>query len=129
MTTRNLLIAGLVLILTACSGSAQNRIEVNSTQVQNMLRNDSKLVVLDVRTPGEFVQGHIKGAVNIDVNQTDAQERINKLDKNATYIVYCRTKNRSGVVVNHMAQNGFRKVYQMMDGITGWNMNGLPLEK
>jgi rhodanese-related sulfurtransferase len=87
------------------------------------------LIVLDVRTTDEFASGHIKGAINIDIHQPDAKDQINKLDHNAKYIVYCRTKNRSGIVVTHMLQNGFKNIYQMMDGIVGWNQNNLPLSK
>jgi rhodanese-related sulfurtransferase len=121
---KNILIAGL-LLLTTFFANAQGIKQINSPEAKTLLQQNNKIVVLDVRTPGEFVQGHIANAVNIDVNQSDAIERINKLDKNATYLVYCRTKNRSGVVVNYMIQNGFKVVYQIVDGIAGLSQNNL----
>jgi len=121
---KNILITGL-LLLTVLSLNAQGIKQINSPEAKILLQQNNKIVVLDVRTPGEFVQGHIANAVNIDVNQSDAIERINKLDKNATYLVYCRTKNRSGVVVNYMIQNGFKVVYQIVDGIAGLSQNNL----
>lgn len=129
MKTRILVLSGIFMILSACTSSAQKHFEVNSTDVAALLSKDPNVVVLDVRTAGEFNQGHIKGAINIDINQPDALNRINKLDKKASYLVYCRTKNRSGVAVNNMEQNGYKSIYQMMDGMNGWNMNGLPVEK
>lgn len=108
---------------------AQEKIDVTSKEVNSMVQKDNRFVVLDVRTPGEFSQGHIKGAVNIDINQPDALEKIGKLDKNATYIVYCRTKNRSGVAVNYMMKNDFSKIFHMTDGMVGWNQSKLPVER
>ncbi len=103
--------------------------EVNSKEVSTMLQKDKKLVVLDVRTADEFNEGHIKGAINIDIRQPDAFSKIDKLDHNAKYIVHCRTNHRSKIAVDHMVQSGFKTVYQMMDGSIGWFQNGLPVVK
>jgi phage shock protein E len=109
--------------------NAQKKIDVNSKEVSTMLQKDQKFIVLDVRTADEFKDGHIKGAINIDIKQPDALSKIDKLDHNAKYIVHCRTNHRSEIAVDHMIQNGFKNVYQMMDGITGWDQNNLPLSK
>lgn len=119
----------LIIFIAALSlqGMAQNVTPLTSVEAQKMITKDKKLVILDVRTPGEFSQGHVKGAVNIDVSQADAFDKYLKLDKNVTYIVICRTRNRSGVVTNYMSQKGFKAIYQVVDGIVGWNANNLPL--
>ena len=120
----------VVLILSSFTViEAQNKIEVNSKKVSKMIRKDKKLIVLDVRTADEFKEGHINGAINIDIRQPDALEKIDKLDRNAKYIVHCRTNHRSKIASDHMVQSGFKTVYQMMDGITGWNQNKLPVVK
>jgi rhodanese-related sulfurtransferase len=129
MKNRLYLLAALLLMLGGCTANSQGIKPINSTEVSELLQANKSLIILDVRTPEEYAQGHIKGAVNLDVHQPDAMDKIDKLDKNATYLVYCRTKNRSGVVANHMNDSGFKTVYQMMDGITGWNANLLPVEK
>jgi rhodanese-related sulfurtransferase len=116
-----LLLSSLVTI------SAQNKIEVNSKEVNTMLQKDKKLVVLDVRSADEFKEGHLQGAINIDIRQPDALSKIDKLNHNAQYIVHCRTSHRSKIAVDHMVQSGFKTIYQMMDGMTGWNQNGLPV--
>ncbi|HEY4784862.1 MAG TPA: rhodanese-like domain-containing protein [Bacteroidales bacterium] len=118
-----------LLFTSALAIDAQGKIETNSAEVNAMLNKDKKLVVLDVRTAEEFKEGHIKGAINIDIRQPDALARINKLDRNAKYIVHCRTNHRSKIAVDHMVQNGFKTVYQMMDGFNGWSMNRLPIVK
>jgi phage shock protein E len=124
------IIALLVLFTSiACSNNAQQIIPVTSTETLSLLEKEKDIIILDVRTPGEFSAGHLKNAINIDVHQPDALAQINKLDKKAKYLVYCRTKNRSGVVVNNMIQNGFKNVYQMTDGYSVWSSNGLPFTK
>ncbi len=101
---------------------------VYSKDVSKMMSGKTKYVLLDVRTPAEFNSGHIKGAINIDINQNDAYSKIDKLNTKAKYIVYCRTQNRSQVVGNYMISKGFKVVYKMQDGITGWVANGFPTE-
>lgn len=125
-----ILLPAIFLMLSSVLGiQAQNKVEVNSKQANVLLQKDKKIIVLDVRTPDEFNQGHIKGALNIDVYQSDAISKIDKLNKNAKYLVYCRTRNRSGFVVEHMMKNGFKNVYQMVDGFPGWEGNKFAYEK
>ena len=119
----------LLFLSTFAVLDAQTKKEVNSKQANTMLQKDSKLLVLDVRTPEEFKEGHIKGAINIDIRQEDAFSKIDKLNRNSKYLVYCRTNHRSGMAVDHMLKSGFKTVYQMMDGFPGWAANNLPSEK
>ena len=120
----------LILLISISSFlEAQTKKEVNSKVVSVMLQKGAKLVVLDVRTADEFKEGHIKGAINIDIRREDAFARIDKLNRNVPYIVYCRTNNRSGMAVDHMMKSGFKKVFQMMDGFPGWVDNKLPVQK
>lgn len=121
-----------VLFLLAGMGanlSAQTKAEVTSIEVDKLIKSNQKFIILDVRTPGEFQQGHLKGAINLDINSPETKPTIEKMDRDASYIVYCRTKNRSGVITNFMMESGFKNVWQMTDGIVGWNANNLPLEK
>ncbi len=103
--------------------------KISSTEVNAMLKKNHDFIVLDVRTADEFKAGHIKGAINIDIRQVDAFAKIDRLDRKAKYIVYCRTSNRSKTAVDHMAANGFMNVYHMIDGFIGWLQNKLPMEK
>lgn len=118
-----------VLIMMGTIANAQQVKQITSTEASKMLKADPKLVVLDVRTAEEFRAGHIKGAINIDIKQADALARIDKLDHKAKYIVHCRTHHRSQTAVDHMAQSGFKNVFQMSDGFSGWSQNGLPQVK
>ena len=128
MRTKSLIT--LVLLLSISIGVySQSITKVVSNDVNKLIKNNPEMVVLDVRTPMEYNQGHVKDAINIDISQPNFYDKILKLNKDKSYLVYCRTQNRSGVAVKYMTQNGFKNLYQMVDGISGWSINHLPLEK
>jgi len=129
MKTKMILPVLVLFLASFATVEAQNKIQVNSKEVKELLKKNKDLIIIDVRTPNEFNAGHLKGALNIDVNQYDATSKIDKLNRNARYIVYCRTSNRSGMAVQYMMQKGFKTVYQMMDGFPGWAANNFAYEK
>lgn len=66
--------------------------------------------LIDVRTPEEFADGHLKGATNVDFNGPDFAEKISELDKDGEYTLYCRSGRRSGLALEAMKAAGFTKV-------------------
>jgi rhodanese-related sulfurtransferase len=79
-------------------------------------------VILDVRTPQEWNEGIIPGAINIDIYQGEAfMDALEALDKTKTYFVYCRSGARSGNACNVMSQLGFEKAFNLSGGIMGWS--------
>jgi phage shock protein E len=82
--------------------------------------NDDGTTILDVRTPEEFAEGHIEGAVNIDHGSPGFGDIVGELDKDATYAVYCRSDNRSGQAVQRMLSEGFTDLYHLDGGIIAW---------
>ncbi len=80
--------------------------------------------VLDVRTPAEFAQGHLPGAVNVDIEAPDFGARLGALDPAAPYAVYCRSGNRSAAALDAMASLGFTAAYDLSGGIVGWQGAG-----
>jgi phage shock protein E len=70
----------------------------------------SATAIIDVRTADEFNQGHLQGAVNIDVEQPSFQNQVTMLDKNGSYIVYCHSGRRAGIAMDEMTQLGFKHV-------------------
>lgn len=69
-----------------------------------------KPVIIDVRTPEEFAQNHLVGAVNLDFKAADFSEQVQKLDKSGSYRLYCRTGNRSAQAAELMKNLGFGDV-------------------
>ena len=83
-------------------------------------KNDQDLVILDVRTPWEFSDNHIEGAVNLDYTDPDFNEQIKKLDKTKYYIIYCKSGIRSAKVCEILKKLGFTHVYNIKEGFKGW---------
>jgi len=81
-------------------------------------------VIIDVRAPGEFAEGHIANAININYYSEAFHAELEQLDKNKTYLIYCRSGNRSGKALNIMEELNFREVYNMLGGITQWEAEG-----
>ncbi len=124
------ILAMLIVFSSAFSNlEAANKIQIDSKQASEMLNKDKKIIVLDVRTAVEFNEGHIKGAVNIDIRQPDAYSKLDKLNHSVKYLVHCRTNHRSGIATDYMVQKGFKSTYQIMDGFPGWAANNLPWVK
>ena len=85
------------------------------------------VTIVDVRTPQEFAEGHIEGAVNIPVELPDFMDQVSQLDPNGTYAVYCRSGNRSQPAVAGMSSVGINGIYELESGTTGWTSEGQPL--
>ncbi len=90
-------------------------------------KGNSNFVIIDVRTPEEFRDGHIEGAVNVDFRSENFGREIDRFDKNKTYFVYCRTGNRSHDALNLMGPLGFHSIVRLEGDITGWKSAGLPV--
>lgn len=85
------------------------------------------LVVLDVRTPEEFAEGHLEGAVLVDFYDADFADQLAQLDPDVPYLVYCRSGNRSGQTLPLMQQLGFGSASDIDGGILAWADAGLPI--
>lgn len=79
-------------------------------------------VVLDVRTPEETAQEKIPGAIEINYYDPNFAQKAGKLDKTKTYLVYCRSGNRSSRACEAMQQMGFSKLYNLQGGMLAWKM-------
>lgn len=95
--------------------------DLDSQAFANGLRETADALLLDVRTSMEFESGHLPGAVNLDVYGADFLDELQKLDRERPTFVYCRSGNRSFTVANAMKKLGFRTVYNLQDGILGWD--------
>ncbi len=99
---------------------------LSPSEFLNGIQQDPDAVVIDVRTPEEFVEKRIHGALNIDIYAPGFQSEIDKLDRSKSYFVYCRSGSRSFHAGLYMAQQGFSSVFNLDSGIIGWMY---PVEK
>jgi len=89
--------------------------------------NGSRPVVVDVREPWEYQQGHIPGAVLMPLGQLSS--RLNELDLEKPVAVICATGNRSQSASALLGQKGFKTVYNVVGGTMQWMRSGLQLER
>ena len=102
------------LFLVSCSSTAG----VNNLSAEEFLAKSQEpnVVVLDVRTSGEFAAGHLANAINIDVEAGDFDSEISKLDKSLIYAVYCRSGRRSEIASEKMSKSGFKNIFNLEGG-------------
>ncbi len=84
------------------------------------LQDEPQFVLLDIRTPAEVKAGHLAGAVALDFYSATFRDDLALLDRDAIYLIYCRTGNRTGQAYQIMQELGFTHVYDMGGGITQW---------
>lgn len=124
--TTLLLVTCLAALLAAC-GSSSGIDLISASDAAERIGEEPDAVILDVRTPEEFAEGHIEGAVNIDFYAADFATQLAALDPEATYVMYCRSGNRSSETAELMADLEFSRVDEIEGGILAWNAAGLPV--
>lgn len=114
--------------LAACQGadSGYNKIVqvVSVADFEQKLTATKGAQLVDVRTPEEYAEGHLKGAVNVNINAEDFSQQLGRLSKDAPVFVYCRSGGRSGRAAAQMAEMGFVQVYDMKGGMMAWERAG-----
>ena len=93
------------------------------------LRADKQNRVLDVRTAREFATGHMPGAINIDINAPEFEQKVGALDKTKTYLVHCAGGLRSAKACSKMSQLQFTNLYNLEGGFRAWETAGKAVEK
>lgn len=102
-----------------CKGQESDTItKITAKEMQAALKNDVQLV--DVRTPLEFSQGHIKNAKNINVKAEGFKDKIQQLDKDKPVYIYCKSGHRSNIAAQEMVELGFTEIYDLKGGIVAW---------
>jgi len=91
--------------------------------------NQENVVVLDVRTPDEYRNGHLENSVNIDFYGDNFKEEVAKLDKGKTYVIYCHSGRRSANAGDIMIGLGYTNVYNVLGGIVAWDDANKPTVK
>ena len=126
------LVLSLIFANASCQQSSSNKdavvTSVNTADFKKLV--DAKEgVLLDVRTPQEYSDGHIPGSINIDFHGENFKAELEKLDKSKTYDVYCRSGKRSASAAEVMEEMGFKKVVNLAGGIIGWQEQGFTVER
>lgn len=132
------IVKGLVIIamvlpiigwFTSCGAEENSRggsadvkgeyVRISQEEAKNIMDEDDDIVILDVRTPEEFAEGHIPGALLIPDYDIEKRAEAELTDKNQTVLVYCRSGNRSRGAAKKLISMGYTDVRDF-GGIMSW---------
>lgn len=114
-------------ILFSCTAQVKNNLTAD--EFEKAISNTDSVQLLDVRTPGEYAGGHIKGALLADWNNKEEFERrVGFVDKNKPVYIYCLAGGRSAAAAKKLRADGFTKVFELDGGTNAWKAANKPLE-
>lgn len=116
------------IMLSFIAGARAAMPDADAAEVQSLLKSEpQKLMILDVRTPGEWAGGIIKGATLIQMRDIPAS--LARIPRDKKIIVVCATGARSGAVAGFLAKEGYPWVKNYAGGMVDWQRRGLPLAR
>ncbi len=128
---RSIFLLTLINLLIVVSSSCQDQSAVDRfddfKKFDQLVENG--IVIVDVRTPAEFNDGHIKDAINYNIASSDFKSKISTLDPNQPVLLYCAVGGRSAKAGKILDDMGFNEVYDFSPGFNGWKGKGRPIEK
>lgn len=130
----SILIAGTVLA-GGCAPAApvvegQTIVDVSAQEAYGLIQENlgnPDFVILDVRTPEEYDEGHIEDALLVNFNAPAFRDKLDNLDREKSYLLFCRSGSRSGRALTIMSELEFLNIYHMTGGMIEWNGEGLPV--
>ncbi|MFA7289324.1 MAG: rhodanese-like domain-containing protein [Melioribacteraceae bacterium] len=108
-------------LLSSVFGNRTQVINLDSDTFNEQMKSDKDAVLIDVRTLAENQDQRIPNSILLDMMSPKFSTELEKLDKSKSYYMYCRSGNRSHHASKLMLQMGFEKVYNLADGMIGWN--------
>lgn len=115
----------IAILLVACKTQSNGGLSPADFNKQ-ITAEDVKII--DVRTPEEYNEGYIKGAINIDWNAGDFETATTQFGKEQKIFLYCKSGTRSGNAFDLLKKLGYKNVYNLNGGITAWKEAQLPIE-
>jgi len=120
-------IGGALVVFFLLRSNTPAESNLNPAQVREWMSSKKDLQLIDVRTPGEFAQGHLQGARLMPMSSLAAH--LKSLDPNRPLIAYCLTGRRSGHAVKILLKSGFPEAKHLAGGISAWQSAGLPVTR
>jgi rhodanese-related sulfurtransferase len=109
--------SGIMSFFTKQDKGYQN---ISSGELEKVISENGTVNLIDVRTEAEHMSGHIPNSDNINLMSPQFASKLDSLDKNQTYYVYCQSGNRSKTACSAMVNKGFKEVYNLDMGMFGW---------
>jgi rhodanese-related sulfurtransferase len=118
-----------LLFFSMAYAKAQTPQLLDANAFEKQLTATENKIILDVRTTGEYKEGHISGATLLDYYKADFKQQAAKLDKSQPIFVYCKGGGRSESAVDILTDLGFKQVYDLKGGINAWMKYNKPIVK
>ncbi|MDI3320316.1 thioredoxin domain-containing protein [Pinibacter soli] len=124
---KNVLIAQVMSVfLISCNLNAQSKTVLSADEFQQQISSNKQL--LDVRTSGEYSNGHIANSLQADWNNKEEfKDRVQYLDKNKPVLIYCQVGGRSAAAAKYLRENGFKDVEELQGGMISWKQANKPV--
>jgi rhodanese-related sulfurtransferase len=113
------MMAFLALTFTFCQGQTGSQ-KLTADAFEKKLSSTSAKIILDVRTPEEYADGHLANSTLVNFYDSDFKQQINKLDKSKSVFVYCKGGVRSAKAAQALTEAGFKEVYDLQGGYDSW---------
>lgn len=117
----------LIILLGCSSPSQQGIVKIDSKKLSEL--KESGVLVVDIRTPDEFNQGHIPGVIHLDFFDSDFINKMKEQDISKPLILHCASGGRSGKAALMLQKAGFSLIYDYSGGFSDWKSKGLKIEK
>lgn len=117
----------IALLAGSCGKGSKDESSLVTPKELSIVQED--ITLIDVRTPGEFEQGHLENSVNINIAGSSFKEEVGKLDKSQPVYVYCKVGGRSAKAASMLREMGFEEVYDLEGGIQNWEKSGMKVVK
>ena len=119
----------IVFVLAVATTWQVSAKDISQTELQQIMKNDKQVILLDVRTEEEFEEGHIPNAVNIPHKELEARLAELTGAKNTQVVIYCRSGRRAEVAREVLVKNGFNELDHLSGDFNEWSSNNLPIIK
>ena len=116
----------LLAIKMVAANFPDNRLSIEN--FANLLSNSKEIILLDIRTPYEYEQGHIDDALLLNYYDKNFISKLSILDKDKHYLIYCRSGNRSKNTLQIMNEMGFKNFADLKGGIQAWKRAKMPIK-
>lgn len=118
---------GLIITLVLFAFSACSRVETVSPERARAMIESGGAIVVDVRDPKKFADGHIKGAMNAEYHPKTFAGDTERIDRKAAIILYCDTGLKTKKAAGELERRGFSRVYVIDGGMAAWKKAGFPV--
>jgi rhodanese-related sulfurtransferase len=104
-------------------------VAITPNMALKLIEEHPEIKIIDIRPNEDFMVEHLPGAANLDYDGHDFQKKVEQLDKEHKYLIYCKSGVRGGYFMEKMRESGFNEVYNIVGGFVGWKLSKLPLIK